>query len=68
MYKVLKGFRGSPDGCRVIKYIQGQFLEVNTDFSDDLCQVALVEGWVVEVKNATPEKKTAAKKKKAAKK
>ena len=59
MYKVLKDFTGSPDGCRVIDYTVGQELEVNTNFSADLAQAALAEGWVTEAKKA-PAKKAAA--------
>ena len=55
MYKVIKDFRGSPDGCRVIDYKKGQKLDIDTDFSQDLCDVALMEKWVVEIKS----KKTA---------
>ena len=46
MYKVLKDFKGSPDGCRVIQYTKGQMLEEGADFSRDLAEVALNEKWV----------------------
>ena len=46
MYKVLKDFKGSPDGCRVIQYTEGQMLEEGSDFSKDLAEVALNEKWV----------------------
>lgn len=55
MYEVIKDFPGSPDGCRVIQYEKGQILNIGTDFPDDLCSVALAEGWVAE--KAPPKKK-----------
>ncbi len=45
MYKVLKDFRGSPDGCRVLDYEKGQALEISSNFSQDLADVAVAEGW-----------------------
>jgi len=60
MYKVIKSFRGSPDGCRVIDFGQGESLVENTNFPADLIEVALAEGWVKEVKPAA--KKRAVKK------
>lgn len=64
MYKILKDFKGSPDGCRVIDFTEGQEIPESTDFPMSLIEVALAEGWA-EVK-AAPKKKAA--KKKAAKK
>ena len=64
MYKVIKDFSGSPDGCRVIEYETGQILNVGTDFSADLVEVALAEQWVIEQKPARKKAvKKAAKKK-----
>jgi len=64
MYKVIKDFLGSPDGCRVISYKTGQILTEGTDFSADLAEVALVEGWAIKyiVEPKKPAKKKAAKK------
>ena len=45
-YKVVKKFRGSPDGCRVIDFKEGDIVSENTDFPPELKEVALVEGWV----------------------
>ncbi len=63
MYKVLKDFLGSPDGCRVISYTKGQDLKLGSDFSDDLADVALTEGWVTKylVDPGKPGKKKTAK-------
>ena len=51
MYKVIKDFRGSPDGCRVIDYEKGQKLDIDTDSSQAHCEVAVMEKWVVEIKS-----------------
>lgn len=59
-YKVVKSFRGSPDGCRVLDYANGTELTENTDFPRELISVALVEGWVEELK---PVKKKAVRRK-----
>lgn len=66
MYKVLKDFRGSPDGCRVISYTVGQDIKLGSDFSTDLAEVALAEGWVTKylVEPGKPAKKKTAKAKK----
>ncbi len=48
-YKVLEDFRGSPDGCRVIEYKKGQILTEGTEFSSDLANAVLAEGWVTKL-------------------
>ena len=63
MYKVIKDFMGSPDGCRVLAYEKGQEYEISTNFSEDLRDVALTEGWVVEAEAKKPAKKAAKKEK-----
>ena len=62
MYKILKTFRGSPDGCRVLSYYEGDTLSVSVDFPQDLIDVALVEKWAQKVK--PPVKKKAVRRKK----
>ena len=59
MYKVLKDFLGSPDGCRVISYKKGDILKVSTDFSDSLARVSVTEGWATKylVEPGKPAKK-----------
>lgn len=54
MYEVIKDFSGSPDGCRVIEYEKGQKLEVCSNFSQDLADVALAEKWVKEIEAPKP--------------
>ena len=49
-YKVVKKFRGSPDGCRVIDFKEGDIVTENKDFPPELKEVALVEGWVKAVR------------------
>ncbi len=63
MYKILKDFLGSPDGCRVISYKVGDVLKVGTDFSEDLAEVAVTEGWATKymVDPGVPGKKKTAK-------
>jgi len=63
MYKVLKDFLGSPDGCRVIAYKKGDVLTVGTDFSSSLAKVGMTEGWVTKylVDPGVPPKKKAKK-------
>ena len=66
MFKVLKNFKGSPDGCAVLDYAKDDELHICSTFSEDLAQVALAEGWVKEVAGskpkAAPAKKAAVKK------
>ena len=59
-YKVVKAFRGSPDGCRVLDYKIDDLLKENTDFPASLIEVALIEGWV---KVVVPVKKKAVRRK-----
>lgn len=49
MYKVLKGFKGSPDGFTVIEYKEGQ----ETDLVPALAEVAIKEKWVKKIKVKT---------------
>ncbi len=63
MYRVIKDFPGSPDGCRVIQFKEGDILTVGTDFSTDLMEAVVAEGWVVE-HDPKPAKKKAKKAKK----
>ncbi len=66
MYKVLKDFLGSPDGCRVIAYKKGEILKVGTDFSSSLAKVSVTEGWATKylVDPIKPAKKKTSKAKK----
>lgn len=41
MYKVIKPFKGSPDGFTVIEYAEGEI----ADIEGSLAQVVLDEGW-----------------------
>lgn len=45
MFKVLKDFKGSPDGYTVIEYVAGTEVEL----TPDLAHVAVKEKWVKEV-------------------
>lgn len=45
-YKILKSFKGSPDGFTVIDYTAGEVVEMVAS----LAVVALAEKWIVEVK------------------
>lgn len=45
MFKVLKDFKGSPDGFTVIQYAAG----AEVDLAPDLAKVALKEKWVKEL-------------------
>lgn len=45
MYKVLKDFKGSPDGRFVINYTSGE----TVDLTESLAAVAVAEGWVAPV-------------------
>jgi hypothetical protein len=56
-YKILENFRGSPDGCRVISYRAGEVWDAGIDFSEDLAEVALSEGWAEVLKEKKPAKK-----------
>ena len=47
MYKIIKSFKGSPDGCRVIKFTKGEMIEESADFPQSLIDVALTENWAV---------------------
>ena len=58
MYKVIESFKGSPDGCRVLSYTQGDTLEINSNFSEDLAKAALAEGWIELIKKPTTKKPT----------
>ena len=44
-YKVLKDFKGSPDGAHVVEYTEGQEVELTAS----LAEAVLAEGWVEEV-------------------
>lgn len=59
-YRVNRFFRGSPDGGRVVEFIEGQILEPDSpDFTPSLRETAIAEKWVTEVK--APRKKAAKK-------
>lgn len=45
-YKVLKRFRGSPNGYEVNTYEKGKILTEDKDFPMSLIEVAMAEGWV----------------------
>ena len=45
MFKVLKDFKGSPDGYTVVEYAAG----TEVDLAPDLAQVAVKEKWVKEL-------------------
>ncbi|OQY64718.1 MAG: hypothetical protein B6D47_12900 [Rhodocyclaceae bacterium UTPRO2] len=52
MYKVLKDFKGSPDGYTVIEYHEGEVVPLPRS----LAEVAIAEKWVEEVAvDAAPE-------------
>lgn len=55
-YKILKSFKGSPDGARVLDFDGGAILEESADFPRSLIDVALAEGWIEEVEHAKPKK------------
>jgi hypothetical protein len=61
-YKILKDFKGSPDGCRTIQFVVGQIVTEGTDYSTDLAEVAIVEGWATKHIDEPPKKKAAKKK------
>jgi len=42
VYKIIKAFKGSPNGSTVIDYQKGEIV----DLESDLAAVALEEGWV----------------------
>lgn len=55
MYKILKSFKGSPDGMQVIEYQEGTEVELPAS----LVEVALAEKWAKKIKVKTqpePEK------------
>jgi len=62
MYEIIKGFKGCPDPTRLIEYVKGQTFEIGEDWSQELADTAIAEGWAVKA-----EAKKAAKKKKAKK-
>ena len=41
--KILRDFRGSPDGCHVVDYIAGE----TADLTESLAVVVIKEGWAV---------------------
>ncbi len=45
MFKVLKNFKGSPDGYTVVDYVAG----AEVDLTPDLAQTAVKEKWVKEL-------------------
>jgi enolase len=55
MYKVVKEFKGSPDGSAVILFKEGDKLSVEKH-GQDLVDVALREKWVVAEKPSAPAK------------
>jgi hypothetical protein len=56
MYKVIKSFDGSPNGCDVNHYEKGEVLD-HSAFGDSLVEVALKEKWI-EAHEAKKTKKT----------
>ncbi len=52
MFKILKAFKGSPDGMQVISYTVGQEVELSVS----LGKVALREGWAEDVEKPKPSK------------
>lgn len=48
-YKILKDFKGSPDGCRVIDFKAGQIVTEGSNYSADLANVAITEKWAIKI-------------------
>ncbi len=49
-FKIVKDFKGSPDGARVEQYVAGTVVEL----VDSLAAVAIAEGWAEFVNDAPP--------------
>jgi hypothetical protein len=47
-YKVIKEFKGAPDGKRTLTFLVDQEI-LRTDLGDDLAEVAQREGWIEEI-------------------
>lgn len=62
-YEVMRAFKGSPDGRFSVDYEKGAAVPL----TDSLALVAVAEGWVKELETVTSIKKTAPRKKVAAK-
>jgi len=55
MFKVVKEFKGSPDGCTVIEFKVGDKMSVEKH-GQDLVNAALKEKWIVADKPQSPAK------------
>ena len=51
-YEVIKAFKGSPDGCRVVEFKPGQIIEVGEDFSEGNLAAGFRNDWILPVKPA----------------
>lgn len=51
-YRILKDFKGSPDGRYAVQYHAGEEVEL----TDSLAEVALAEGWAKPVEEAPAQK------------
>lgn len=49
-YRILKDFKGSPDGRYAVQYRAGE----DAELTDSLAEVALAEGWAAPIKEAPP--------------
>lgn len=45
-YKILKDFKGSPNGSLVVQYTKGETVEL----ADSLAEAVVPEGWAEEIK------------------
>jgi len=55
-FKVLRDFKGAPNGCVVVDYKKGD----EVDLTDSLAEVALAEKWVARIKESKSTKAVAA--------
>jgi len=60
-YKILKDFKGSPNGSTVVQYIKGETVEL----TDSLAEAVIPEGWAEEVKKEDKKTRKPRKKKEA---
>lgn len=60
-YDIIKSFKGSPDGCLVVQYNEG---DKDVEMTDSLAQVALAEKWVKPSKSSKKDAELAVKEEK----
>lgn len=61
-YKILKDFKGSPDGGRTVDFQKGDIVPEGPDLTPSLIETALAEKWISEHKEKkAPEAKKASK-------